>query len=255
MHHTALATAVVGLLAGLASATNGDWQQCGGINWTGDTTCGSGAGCVKINPNPSPIDYSQCQPGAAPAPAPTPTTLKTSAVPAPTSTSTPSTPGSPAGTGPGTELQSGYYWIRAVEAPNFHKYLQSNPLYGTGSAVLGDYTTAGQFQVVDGQLVQLVSAPGAAVKLLYGTVSQERSFNNQALLLSWSETKNTYGTFGWQGDGLTWSVAGITRPNSIAWYVCTGQQVYINLGNYMYQTPTGCVDETIHYYNDKHANN
>lgn len=25
------------------------WGQCGGINYTGDTTCISGYGCVKVN--------------------------------------------------------------------------------------------------------------------------------------------------------------------------------------------------------------
>jgi hypothetical protein len=42
MHHLAVSTAFVGLLAGLTTAQNKDWQQCGGQNWTGDTTCLSG---------------------------------------------------------------------------------------------------------------------------------------------------------------------------------------------------------------------
>jgi hypothetical protein len=110
--------------------------------------------------------------------------------------------------------------------------MQTSPLYSTGAALLGDYTTAGQFQVVDGQLVQLVSAPGEAVKLLYGVVSETRYINDNSLSVTFSTSKNTYGTFAWQGDGLTWTVAGVSRPNASAWYVCTGQQLYINLGNY-----------------------
>ena len=47
----------------------------------------------------------------------------------------------------------------------------------------------------------------------------------------------------------------MNRPNKSAWYVCTGQKLYINLGNYLYMTPSGCADQTIHYYNDKTANN
>ncbi|KAF2629556.1 carbohydrate-binding module family 1 protein [Macroventuria anomochaeta] len=239
------------LLAGTVSAAVGDWQQCGGVNWSGETSCAAGSGCVKINDY-----YSQCQPGAAV------TTLITSAEPTATATKTsaaavPSAPaatGTPAGSGPGTTLQSGYYWIRAVAAPNFHNYMQTKPLYATGAALLGDYTTAGQFQVVDGQLVQLVSAPGAPVKLLYAVVSETRYINDNSLSVTFSTTKNTYGQFAWNGDGLTWTVAGITRPNAAAWYVCTGQQLYINLGNYLYQTPAGCADQTIHYYNDKTAN-
>jgi hypothetical protein len=168
---------------------------------------------------------------------------------------TPVATGIPAGTGPGNTLQSGYYWIRAVAAPNFHKYMQSKPLYATGPAILGDYTTAGQFQVVSDQLVQLVSAPGETAKLLYGVVGETRLINNLSLAVTWSAQKNTYGKFAFNGDGLTWSVAGIQRPNAAAWYVCTGQQMYINLGNYLYGTPAGCADQTIHYYNDKTANN
>lgn len=199
--------------------------------------------------------YSQCQPGAAPAPQPTTSTASTaSTLSTSTTLSTPTTSSVPAGSGPGKTLQPGYYWIRAVAAPNFHKYIQTKPLYSTGPALLGDYTTAGQLQVVDGQLVQLVSAPGEPVKLLYANVSEERSINNMSLAVSFSETKNTYGTFAWGGDDLQWSVAGVNRPNKSAWYVCTGQKLYINLGNYLYQTPSGCADQTIHYYNDKTAN-
>ncbi|KAF2116602.1 hypothetical protein BDV96DRAFT_29873 [Lophiotrema nucula] len=238
------------LLATTASAAIPDWQQCGGTSWTGETQCSSTAGCVKVNDY-----YSQCQPGAAspdPQPEPQPQDPEASAVLPGTPTST----GTPAGTGPGTELQSGYYWVRAVAAPNFHKYVQSKPLYATGPAVLGDYTTAGQFQVVSGQLVQLVSGPGVKPeKLLYGVVSETRSINNNSLAISWSETQNTYGTFAWGGDDLQWSHPSINRPNKSAWYVCTGQLMYINLGNYLYQTPSGCADQTIHYYNDKKANN
>ncbi|KAF3008650.1 hypothetical protein E8E13_008712 [Curvularia kusanoi] len=257
-------TISIALLSSIVSATVGDWQQCGGLNYGGDTVCNSGAGKkenggTKSSPHSSDY-YSQCQPGAA---GPT-TTLLTSTKPSPPAasktttlpagSSAPAPTGTPAGDGPGATLQTGYYWIRAVAAPNFHKYLQTKPLYSTGAALLGDYTTAGQFQVVDGQLVQLVSAPGAAVKLLYAVVSETRYINDNSLSVTFSATKNTYGAFAWQGDGLTWSVAGVTRPNSAAWYVCGGQQLYINLGNYLYQTPAGCADQTIHYYNDKTAN-
>ena len=176
-------------------------------------------------------------------------TATATGVPLPTAT------GKPAGSGPGTILQTGYLWIRAVAAPNFHKYLQSKPLYATGPALMNDYTTAGQFQVVDGQLVQLVSAPGEPVKLLYATVSPEKVINDASLAVTFTTTKNTYGTFKFGGDDLQWSAPGVTRPNPSAWYVCAGQQLYINLGNYMYLTPSGCADQTIHYYNDKTANN
>ncbi|RMZ71027.1 carbohydrate-binding module family 1 [Pyrenophora seminiperda CCB06] len=243
-------TSLLALLVSTASALVGDWQQCGGMSWSGDTVCGSGAGCVKISDY-----YSQCQPGAAPVAVPS-SSAAASPTPEPSQVTSemPSASNAPSGSGPGKTLQSGYYWVRAVAAPNFHKYVQTNPLYSTGPALLGDYTTAGQFQVVDGQLTQLVSAPGAPVKLLYANVSEQRSINGMSLAVSFSESKNTYGTFAWGGDDLQWSVAGVNRPNKSAWYVCTGQKMYINLGNYLYQTPSGCADQTIHYYNDKTAN-
>ncbi|EMD33269.1 carbohydrate esterase family 16 protein [Gelatoporia subvermispora B] len=37
-----------------------EWQQCGGIGWTGGTTCASGTVCTEQN-----AYYSQCLPGAA----------------------------------------------------------------------------------------------------------------------------------------------------------------------------------------------
>ena len=44
---------------------------------------------------------------------------------------------------------------------------------------MSDYTTAGQFQVVDGQLVQPISAPGATAQPLSGVVSTEMYNNNR----------------------------------------------------------------------------
>ena len=228
----------------------------GGISYSGDTRCATGSGCVVIKSVLSSFDtvhadiflseyYSQCQPGAVPSdPAPDPTAPGT-----PVGTDVPD------GSGPGKTLQSGYYWIRGVAAPNYHKYMQTKPSYSTGPALLGDYTTAGQFQVVDGQLVQLISGSGEATKFLYANVSPNKVINNASLSVNFTEEKNSYGTFKFGGDDLQWSAPGVSRPNPSAWYVCTGQKMYINLGNYAYQTPSGCADQTIHYYNDKTANN
>jgi hypothetical protein len=245
--------ASVGLLATIVSAQSGAWGQCGGMSWSGATTCVSGYHCVVVNDY-----YSQCQPGGGDNPAPSTPAGVSSAPPSTTTGGSTST-----GTGPGTTLQSGYYWIRAVEAPYFHYYLQSQTLYTSGNAVLGSYTTAGQFQVVDGQLVQLVSSPGGTAQLLYGNVATNTSYNGrmfigcvqfegvlthmpEALQVTFSTSKNTYGTWGWQGDGLTWSTPDIKRPNSIAWYICTNDHlVYLNLGAYLYNTPSGCSDETV----------
>jgi hypothetical protein len=69
----------------------------------------------------------------------------------------------------------------------------------------------------------------------------------QRTLRTWFDTtKNTYGTFAFQGDTLTWSVADISRPNTAAWLVCgDGKQLYVNTGAYLYNTPAGCADQTV----------
>ncbi|KAK6082684.1 hypothetical protein SCUP234_00391 [Seiridium cupressi] len=153
--------------------------------------------------------------------------------------------------GPGTTLQSGWYWIRAVVAPNFHKYLQTNPAYKPGVAILESYTTAGQFNVQDGQLV---ANTGTGSDPLYLNVERPADLTQRALSTWFNATENAFGTFVFQGDALTWSTPDIQRQNLAAWLVCDGQMLYINTGAYGYQTPTGCADQTIHYYNDAHAN-
>ncbi|KAI0374349.1 beta-glucosidase [Pilatotrama ljubarskyi] len=68
------------LLTYSALAQQAVYQQCGGIGWTGATTCVSGAVCTKLNDY-----YSQCLPGSASS--------------APPTTSAPSSPTSPTSTG------------------------------------------------------------------------------------------------------------------------------------------------------------
>ncbi|KAM7184715.1 4-O-methyl-glucuronoyl methylesterase [Rhypophila sp. PSN 637] len=106
--------AVVGAAAG-AQAQQSLWGQCGGNNWSGQTTCVSGAYCFKQNDW-----YHQCIPGSNPTtsttsirttsttqPAPPPiTTLTTSTVTTstagPTSTSSPGNGGGAPATCPST---------------------------------------------------------------------------------------------------------------------------------------------------------
>ncbi|KAK4154504.1 hypothetical protein C8A00DRAFT_14383 [Chaetomidium leptoderma] len=151
-----------------------------------------------------------------------------------------------------TTLQNGAYWIRAVVAPNYHKYLQTIPANVAGKAVIQSHTTAGQFNIVDGQLVNLVSDPP-----LYMSVEEPADKANppRTLATSFKETRSTFGTFAWQGDALTWSAPDVKRQNVGAWLVCANQELFINTGAYAYQTPAGCADQTIHFYNDKTANN
>lgn len=189
--------------------------------------------------------YSQCQPGSA-SPAPG-TTLTTSTRPASPTTSptktTPSTPSttlpgfSPSSTGPGTTLQANYYWIRAVESPNFHKYLQTHPEYTTGTAILDDYTTAGQFNIVNGQLVELIDPSKGT--LLYANVQPPANSSVTKLSMTFESTPNTFGTFAFSGDAVQWSVPSISRPNLSAWLVCANQQLFINLGEFLVR-PLSC---------------
>ncbi|KAK3377401.1 hypothetical protein B0T24DRAFT_523967 [Lasiosphaeria ovina] len=149
-------------------------------------------------------------------------------------------------------LQTGALWIRAVAAPNYHKYLQTKPANVPGTAILDSYTTAGQFNIEGGQLVNKVSSPP-----LYMWVQEpaDKASPPRTLATWFNSTKNTFGTFAFQGDAVTWSAPGLQRQNLAAWLVCAKQALFINTGAYSYQTPSGCSDQTVHYYNDKTANN
>ncbi|KAL1942006.1 hypothetical protein VTO73DRAFT_6536 [Trametes versicolor] len=72
----------------LAAAQSAVWGQCGGIGWTGATTCVSGSTCIKQNDY-----YSQCQPGAASPPV----TTVTPTLPPSSPTSTTPTGSAPSG--------------------------------------------------------------------------------------------------------------------------------------------------------------
>ncbi|RKU42984.1 hypothetical protein DL546_001074 [Coniochaeta pulveracea] len=156
------------------------------------------------------------------------------------------------GTPTPTTLQPNQYWIRAVASPNFHKYLQTKPANLPGPAILDSYTTAGQFQITDGQLVNSIANPP-----LYMHVEEPADKANppRTLATSFNTTKNSFGTFVFSGDAVTWSVPSIKRQNVAAWLVCKNQQLFINTGAYGYQTPSGCADQTIHFYNAATANN
>ncbi|KAG8907087.1 hypothetical protein FRB99_005342 [Tulasnella sp. 403] len=163
------------------------------------------------------------------------------------------------GTPPIQTLLPNWLWIRAVvgddEDPNFHKYLQSYNSYAPGDAILGPPAKAAQFNIVNGQVEHYLPSG-----VLYLQVEPRADSSVMKLKTSFSTSPNTYGTFAFSGDALTWTVSGITRPNNAAWLACNdpveGAVLYINLGEYhrelcpyAYQTPAGCADETIHYYN------
>ncbi|VUC30206.1 unnamed protein product [Clonostachys rosea] len=140
-------------------------------------------------------------------------------------------------------LINGWYFIRAVAAPNYHKYLQSKPTASSSTAYLDAAEGAGQFNIIDGQLVYYTGSSE-----LYLHVEQPTDLTQRKLQTWFEAGKNAYGTFAFQGDAVTWSVSEITRPNTAAWFVCEDQELFINTGAYGYQTPAGCADQTIHSY-------
>lgn len=213
---------------GALAQTAPQWGQCGGIGWSGPTTCPSGWYCSVLN-----AYYSQCLQGTV-------TTTTSAGNGGGGSTTTTASGGS-------ETLAPGYSFIRAVADPNFHKYLQSESPKTVGDAVLGSPSTAAQFQITGGQLVQ-----NAGGTKLYAIVEPRANSTVMKLKVSWSTTPATSGTFVFSGDTVEWSNTSISRPQNNAWLVCPDAQghadVYINLGPYAYQTPAGCADQTIHGY-------
>lgn len=96
---------------------------------------------------------------------------------------------------PGDTLEEGYYWIRAVQDPYFHFYLQTDPLYSATTALMGDHTTAGQFQITDGQLEALIDTDGSVLYLNPG----EGNGTSTQLPVTFKKTKSALGAFEWQG--------------------------------------------------------
>ena len=147
--------------------------------------------------------------------------------------------------GPGDTLQDGWYWVRAVAAPNFHKYVQTSPPNAPGTAILETYRTAGQYKVdEDGQFV---ANTGEGAEPLYLHVERPADPTNAPRkLAAWfNTTRNEFGEFAFQGDALTWSTPEINRQNLAAWLVCEKQAMFINTGAYGYETPAGCADQTV----------
>ncbi|KAK4173747.1 hypothetical protein QBC36DRAFT_219953 [Triangularia setosa] len=255
------------LTAGVAAQTiRGPYEQCGGTGRPNDS-CSAGWQCTTYNPY-----YAQCVPAATSTSAVSPTPVSSSSriitsssrvittlttITTAPSVTTPTTGGS----GPGpvvtvptpTTLQSGWYWIRAVATPNYRSYLQPQPTSTPvpRAAVLANSNTAAQFQLASGQLIQnnFANSPN-----LYLNVENPADKTQRRLKTWFDTTPNAYGTFGWQGDTLIWTVSDINRPNSAAWLVCgDNKEVFINTGAFLWDTPAGCFDHTIHSYNGAQA--
>jgi len=227
-------------LIAAAAAQSPAYGQCGGQGWNGATTCVAGYTCIVSNPY-----YSQCLPGSAP-----PTTTPPSGGGG-TGTGTPTTTTTAAGST--STLLPGNLWIRAVEDPNFHHYLQSSTSGTASTAVFGSYLTAAQFQLNGGQVEQQL-ADGT---VLYLTVLPSSNASATYLGTTFTAVPNGWGAFSFSGDGLNWTADNVTRSNTGAFLACGGGSaptVNINLGPYGYMTPAGCADETLNYYNGATAN-
>lgn len=146
------------------------------------------------------------------------------------------------GTPTPTTLKTGQYWIRAVASPHFHEYLQTTPQNDPGTALLGNYKSAGQYNIVGGQLVSAGSETP-----YYLHVEKPTDLTQRKLAVWFNTTKNEYGTFTFSGDALTWSVPEIKRQNLAAWLCCEKNALFINTGAYAYQTPAGCADQTVSF--------
>jgi hypothetical protein len=130
-----------------------------------------------------------------------------------------------------------------VAPPNYHSYLQTQPTGVPSDAYLDAPTEAGQFKVEAGQLVYNTGAGGSLY--LHVAPPTNPASPERTLRTFFSVDEGTYGTFGLQGDTLTWHVDEINRPNEAAWLVCDDQQLFVNTGPYGYQTPAGCADQTV----------
>lgn len=152
---------------------------------------------------------------------------------------------------------SGWYWIRAVESPYYHSYLQTQQPTAaatasgaatttTATAVLDAGSSAGQFNIIDGQLV-LYRGGGAAELYLW---VEDPADKTQRALATWFDAagaKNPYGTFAFSGDTVTWVDPDVARGNTAAFFVCPDSAegvnaLFVNTGAYGYETPSGCYD-------------
>lgn len=178
--------ALVAILPSAALGQSAVWGQCGGIGWTGPTTCVAGSACVKQNDY-----YSQCLPGAAPAPTSSSTTVFT---PSPTPTSTTSAPTSTSGGGGG-----------GVTDPNsLHQRFKAK-----GKLYWGSATDSNRFN----------NAQNAAIlRNDFGQVTPENS-------MKWDATEPNRGSFSFSGADATVNFAQqnglLVRGHTFLW----GQQI------------------------------
>ncbi|KAF8893335.1 hypothetical protein BD779DRAFT_1436211 [Infundibulicybe gibba] len=196
------------------------WGQCGGIGWSGPTTCTAGNSCTVLN-----AYYSQCLPASSSPtitdPFPTSPPPTTSTTKSGTSTSTTS---GPAATGS---------QIRTVQDPVFHFYLQSSG----GVPMLGPESSSGQFTI--GNTIALNGSGGSK---LYLNIDMSGTASYKPLSLSSTATTTDWGL---EGDTII-----TTNPRRLDFLACASSNsafynVYLQEGN---DVPSGrtCTLVTMH---------
>ncbi|TFK89118.1 glycoside hydrolase family 5 protein [Polyporus arcularius HHB13444] len=132
-------------------AASPEWGQCGGIGWSGDTTCVTGTVCTVLNPY-----YSQCIPGTS---APTPPATTPTPTPSPPSTSPTTTSGTGTTTAAPPPASTGFV---QVSGQKFVLNGKTYPLVGANSYWVGlmGYSTANMNQA----FADIAKAGGTTVR-------------------------------------------------------------------------------------------
>ncbi|KAH9892609.1 hypothetical protein C8Q73DRAFT_648830 [Cubamyces lactineus] len=208
------------------------WGQCGGIGWTGSTTCAAGSVCTVQNDY-----YSQCIPGSASESSTVPITTIT---PTPTTPPTTTVPQGPTTTSSSAATPTGSQ-IRADQPPVYHFYLQSDGERACdghrGSPVLGPEASSGYFTI--GSTISLNGADGSK---LYLNVDESATTSYKPLTFDAVATTTDWGL---EGDTII-----TTAPRQLNFLACSTSDpnvydVFFQEGN---DTPSGssCTLVTLH---------
>ncbi|KAJ7743019.1 glycoside hydrolase [Mycena maculata] len=241
------------LASALGQAT--EWQQCGGISWTGATTCVSGLVCTVLNPY-----YSQCLTGTATTTATT--TVGTTTVPpsssssaTTTSTATTSTASGPAQTGFVTTSGTRFH-LNGAEYTLVGSNAYWLPLMGYSEAdinlALNDIVTSGATTVRTWGFNEVTSPSGIYFHLWTGatatvntganglgmldTVIAAAKAHGIRLIISLTNNWNNYGGM----DTYTAQLLGSGQPHD---YFYTNPTVIAAFKAYVQAVVTRYVDE------------